>query len=123
VILHWLRWKPGSGKEIKIGKDMILGLEESSLLSPSLCAHLHSQNILTLAQARLMNDTHALPDHWLGCRDLALGGLWATEWTCFIAAIRSIDISLTDDPDLLLWAGGDVTGTLTVKNLYAALQI
>jgi hypothetical protein len=35
VILHWLRWKPGSGKEISLGKDLILGLEDSSLLSPS----------------------------------------------------------------------------------------
>jgi hypothetical protein len=53
VILHWLRWKPGTGKEIKIGKDMIIGLEESSLLSPSLCAHLSTLNILTLSDVRL----------------------------------------------------------------------
>jgi hypothetical protein len=58
----------------------------------------------------------------LGSRDLALVGSWAAEWTCFIAAIRGAGISLSTEPDSLLWAGGDATGTLTVKNLYAAIQ-
>lgn len=29
-------------------------------------------------------------------------------------------ITLTDQPDSLLWAGGDATGSLTVKNIYNA---
>lgn len=91
-----------------------------SFLPP--CAHLSSLNLLTLSQARLLNGAHTLPDNWLGSRDLVLGGSWATEWNCYIAAIRGVGISLTVEPDSLLWAGGDATGTLTVKNLYAALQ-
>jgi hypothetical protein len=39
----------------------------------------------------------------------------------FTLALRSAGISLSDDPDTLLWAGGDATGTLSVKNLYTAL--
>jgi hypothetical protein len=38
VILHWLRWLPGSGCEILIGRDKILGLDNRSILSPPLCA-------------------------------------------------------------------------------------
>jgi hypothetical protein len=33
VIFHWLRWKPGSGSNIHIGRDMILGMGDQSLLS------------------------------------------------------------------------------------------
>lgn len=49
VILHWLRWKPGTGTQIRVGRDMILGLGDSSILSPSLCARLGSLNYSTLA--------------------------------------------------------------------------
>jgi hypothetical protein len=38
VILHWLRWKPGTGSKILIGRDMILGLGDQSILTPLLCA-------------------------------------------------------------------------------------
>jgi hypothetical protein len=100
---------------------MIIGLEASSLLSPSLCDHLNSLNILTLSDVRL-NGALALPDRWMGCSDLVLVGSWAAEWTCYIAAIRGAGISLSTEPDTLIWAGGDASGTLTVKNLYAAIQ-
>jgi hypothetical protein len=36
VILHWLRWRPGSGTLISIGRDKIIGLEDRSLLSEPL---------------------------------------------------------------------------------------
>lgn len=122
VILHWLRWKPSTGMEIIIGKDKIIGLEERSLLSSSLCAHLSTLNIMTLSDVR-MNGVTALPDHWLGSSELALVGSWAEEWNCYIIALRSAGITLSTEPDSLLWAGGDATGTLSVKNLYAAIQL
>jgi hypothetical protein len=36
VITQWLAWNPGSGHSIRIGEDMILGLNTGSWLSPSL---------------------------------------------------------------------------------------
>jgi hypothetical protein len=36
-------------------------------------------------------------------------------------ALKSAGISLNDSQDTLLWAGGDASGILTVKNAYAAL--
>jgi hypothetical protein len=53
VILHWLRWRPGAGKDIHIGRDMILGLGDRSILSPSLRHHLQTFNISVLAQVRV----------------------------------------------------------------------
>jgi hypothetical protein len=31
IITHWLSWKPGTGHSVLIGKDLILGLGNSSL--------------------------------------------------------------------------------------------
>jgi hypothetical protein len=39
----------------------------------------------------------------------------------FTTSLRSVGISLKNEPDLLLWAGGDAFGVLTVKNIYIAL--
>ena len=47
--------------------------------------------------------------------DLFLSGLCAIEWNRFITALKSVGVSLTDDLDALLWAGGDATGNITVK--------
>jgi hypothetical protein len=33
VILHWLRWSPGSGKDINLGRDKLIGLDDLSILS------------------------------------------------------------------------------------------
>jgi hypothetical protein len=45
VILHWLRWCPGSGTEVKLGRDKLIGLDDLSLLSLQLRSKLLSLNI------------------------------------------------------------------------------
>jgi hypothetical protein len=62
-----------------------------------------------------------LPDHWLHSRDLPLFGSMALEWDSYTAALKQAGISLTDARDSLIWAGGDATGRVSVKNIYAAL--
>jgi hypothetical protein len=51
IIAQWLSWSPGSGQSINIGKDMILGLGPSALLSPMLITELSQRNINLLYQA------------------------------------------------------------------------
>jgi hypothetical protein len=58
VILHWLQWRPGSGCDILIGNDMIVGMEDWSILFETLRSHLNSLNILWLDRVR---DTTRLP--------------------------------------------------------------
>jgi hypothetical protein len=62
VILHWLRWKPGSGSEIKLGRDKILGLDDHSILSLSLRSQLGSLSYCFLAQMKVATHTIPLPD-------------------------------------------------------------
>jgi hypothetical protein len=63
-----------------------------------------------------------LSDAWTGSRDLCLREPLASEWNRFTSTLKSAMISLNADPDALLWAGGDASGSITVKNIYAALQ-
>lgn len=100
---------------------MILGLGESSFLSPSLCSRLDSLNCSTLALVNVPRGVISLPDCWLERNDLLLDGLLATECNCYTTALKRAGISLIDSSDSLLWAGGDASGTVSVKNLYVAL--
>jgi len=65
MILHWLRWKPGSGTEISLRRDKILGLENLSILSSQLRSLLSSQSFEFLAQMRVAACALHLPDRWL----------------------------------------------------------
>jgi ribonuclease HI len=62
----------------------------------------------------------SLLDDWLDSAYLSLDGPLALEWSSYTSALKGAGITLTDQPDLLLWAGGDATGSLTVKNIYFA---
>jgi hypothetical protein len=109
------------GTDILIARDKILGLEEQSILSSNLRSQLFSSNFLCLAQVRSSIFILPLLDNWLGSGELNLSGQNATDWDSFMVSLRSTNISLNDEPDSLLWAGGDAIGFITVKNLYTSL--
>jgi hypothetical protein len=121
VILHWLRWWPGLGSEIKLGRDKLLGLDDRSILSLPLRSHLGSLNFFSLAQMKVETRVSPLLDRWLHSRDFPLIGSMAREWDSFLAALKQAGISLTEARDALIWARGDATGRVTVKNIYVAL--
>jgi hypothetical protein len=102
VILHWLRWKPGSGTEIRLGRDQIVGLDEKSLPHTDLCLKLSSLNLFSLAQVRSATDNPTWSDNWLRRSELNLDGRWALEWNRYSSALKSAGISLTIVPDSLL---------------------
>jgi hypothetical protein len=123
VILHWLRWSPGSGKDIQLGRDKLIGLDELSILSLQLRSLLLTHNITTLAQLKKENRVFPLPDHWLHSSDLALGGPAASELDTFTAALKCSGLSLTAERDTLTWTGGDGKGLVEAKNVYDALLL
>jgi hypothetical protein len=118
VILHWLRWKPGTGIDIRLGSDMILGLGDRSILSPPLKTRLADVDYLSLAQVNVPSDLLPIPDSWLDSGHLGLEGSIATEWSSYTTTLKRAGIYLTDKQDLLLWAGGDATGSCSVKNIF-----
>jgi hypothetical protein len=121
IILHWLRWLPGSGTEIKIGRDMIVGMEDCSILPPDMCSDLLSQNFPYLAQIKIPTASPSLPDNWKGVRDLSFIGWRAIAWNHYTAELKCAGISLKEEPDSLVWAGGDASGIPSVKNIFDAL--
>ena len=62
-----------------------------------------------------------LPDLWFHSSDLHLIDSIAMEWDSFTAELKCVGISLTDARDSLIWAEGDASGIVTVKNIYATL--
>jgi hypothetical protein len=77
-------------------------------------------NFTHLSQIYSQTDAFSLLDGWLDSGSLSLEGSLATEWNRYTTALKGAGISLSDTPDILLWAGGDATGSITVKNLYEA---
>jgi len=53
---------------------------------------------------------------------LALDGPLALEIDSFTAALKCSGLSLTGGRDTLTWVGGDGSGSVTAKNVYAALH-
>jgi len=70
----------------------------------------------------LLTGETTLPDCWLTDNDLSLSESITSEWIGFVTTLKRAGITLRAKPDLLLWAGGDESGLITVKNLYLALQ-
>jgi hypothetical protein len=121
VILHWLRWRPGSGNLISLGRDKLIGLEDRSILSEPLLSHLHSLNIRWLAQARIPSSDCPFPDRWITCEMLGITRATASEWELFVSSLKCVGIYLSEDSDSIMWMGGDASGIISVKNLYTTL--
>jgi ribonuclease HI len=121
IILHWISWNPGNGQLIEVGRDCILGLGRHALLSAPLLAHLHRKNIFFLHQIISPSNGGLLGDHWLSGEELQLDFDLYSEWIGYTQSLMEAGIRLQDRPDVLLWTGGDQSGSLTAKNVYLAL--
>jgi hypothetical protein len=122
VILRWLCWRPGDGRLIAIGRDVILGMGDRARLSLELVQTLSDNQIITLAQATTFVNLITLTEVWKTSADLNLTRCSRGEWSTFIAELNKSGVILRgDQADLLLWSGGDGSGVLSVKNCYDAL--
>jgi hypothetical protein len=57
-------------------------------------------------------------DQWKSNDDLGLTGHLALEWTSYTRALICSGIHLQPGEDMLLWTGGDQSGTLSAENVY-----
>jgi hypothetical protein len=120
-IHQWICWKPGSGFEIYIGRDAILGLGLVTYLSRDLLEQLNLSNIFFLFQGQSPTDDRLTCTIWKSSVDLELSGTSDWEWTTFCSALCGAGIHLQAADDIFLWNGGDCSGFFTVRNIYKAI--
>jgi hypothetical protein len=121
LIIHWLSWKPGNGFSIHIGKDNILDIGNATKLSQDLLLALKTQNVSYLYQAKAQSSRGFVSDQWRTSEELGLSGTLALEWKTYIRDLICSGVQLRDGEDLILWTGGDHSGSLSTNNVYNAL--
>jgi len=113
-INHWLVWCPGTGQQIKIGRDRVLGLGDASLLSEELLACLQHKHITSLAQAALSRNPFTFVEVLRSNKELELFGDLFIEWETYTKALCEAGITLQEESkDSLPWKGGDASGRMT----------
>jgi len=121
VILHWIWWSLILGNSVLIGRDYIVGLENSSSLSNELWLHLFEKNIKVLSQAKDPGFGSPILDLWRTSESLGLTEHKAVEWNILINALRSTGITLKLGEDSLVWVWGNGSDVISTHNLYQAL--
>ena len=89
------------------------------MLFLALIAFLNSQDIWHLSQVINCDGAIFSDDYWFSVVDLELPGDLAEEWSCFILAINTAGIRLTEDPDSLVWSFNKLNGMVTTKEAYS----
>jgi len=121
LITHGLYWIPGNGTQIALGKDRILGMGNSSYLSPILLNELQLKNVEKLAQICPPIVDQSSTFNWLGSRELGLTGALEKEWKLFKTALIDSGAIIIGKEDCLRWVGGDASGVPLVKNFYMTI--
>jgi hypothetical protein len=63
-----------------------------------------------------------LTDTWKSSAELGLTGFHENEWTNFISSLNLAGVTLNEQSeDTLIWSGGDSSGVISAKNVYAAI--
>jgi len=120
IILRWMAWIVGCGKQISLGLDAFVGGNDLCFLSLPLISQLHNLNIHSLSQVALQIDS-ASPIVWIDSNHLNLSGELALEWENFILYLRTNGISLNDSSDNLVWSWNWALGTVSVKLTYQSI--
>lgn len=119
IILHWITWCPGTGNQIKIGCDRILGMGIRSILSTELLTTLNSKHVTFLSQASKAQEHYNSTERWRSSDELGLMDAQATKWSNYIKYLCGEGITLfANTKDELKWAGGDRSGEFIVLNCY-----
>ena len=78
----YLAWQVGSGENILLGIDPIVGSHTLFILPEELRSYLEDLNICTLSQAH--NSLSNEKCYWFTAEDLDLGGSFKSTWNAYI---------------------------------------
>eukprot|EP00253_Pinus_taeda_P008342 PITA_08342 len=121
VIEQGLAWKIGDGRQIRIGRDPWVGCNEAFSLSPGLLRHLGSKGILTLNQVEKTGHFTIWGQAWKNDEELGINIKWKNECFSFIQELHRSNVRLKNEPDLLIWAQGEI-GEYSPKDRYSFLM-
>lgn len=99
----------------------ILGLGQTSYLSPQLITLLNSKYTRYLFQARIYNKIGTPTKGWKSSLDLELPTELVAQWDSYCLELTRVGIQLHDVEDQFIWSGEDSSGHISVKNLYSAI--
>jgi hypothetical protein len=117
-----MAWSPGNGHSILIGKDCILGMGQSAILSEELIETINRKGIYYLFQAKALTQVGRITSNWISSDDLELSGCLQVEWKAFCVALINNGITLQEKSDQLKWTGGNKSGQVLVRNIYLAAE-
>ena len=109
-------WQVGRGIQMFLGIDPICGLGETSLLSLELVKELHRRNLYVLKDIQQMTGSFK----WVNSLAMGLTGRIAEEWDMYILAPNQGSVSLSEDPDKLVWVYNSREEQVIAKLAYCA---
>ena len=97
-----LGWRVGNVLHIRLGMDLIVGLNAPYLLSYGLRDYLYDVEITHLAHAQNLEYGTDIHEYWYIVVDLNLGGIWEEQWTDYVKGLTHRGIRLKSFDDTLL---------------------
>lgn len=121
-IFHWIKkdlfWQVGSGAQIRVGIDPIIGLEHDHSLPPIIPQYLRILGLSTLNMVHHQRFGNAANLKWFSAYELGLSGHLARRWEDYTNQLNSAGIQLNDAEDRLVWGGNPASGNVTAKSAY-----
>jgi hypothetical protein len=87
IITDWLVWKPGNGRDIRIGADPMVGAHTYFKLSRNLILALKAQGVEYLAQAGIIDMEVTRHTNWKKVETLGLEGEQKEEWNNYVKGL------------------------------------
>jgi hypothetical protein len=81
IISNWLVWKPGNGRDIRIGVDPMIRSHHFYKLSKNLILLLKEQGVTCLTYAGSIVQEGSILTNWKNAKILGLEGVQKDEWT------------------------------------------
>jgi hypothetical protein len=118
ILTDWLVWKPGNGRDIRIGVDPLIGSHTYYKLSRNLISVLKEKGIEFLAQAGTGSMENTRHTSWKKAELLGLDGELREEWNFFLKGLIGSGFELNSDKDTLLWSWDTKGGQVSAKKAY-----
>lgn len=115
-----LSWRVGNGKDILVGIDPILGLDDTYTLSNEVIYTIHRFEFATLSKIKR---THKRENqsYWLNALEMGFQDETAMEWDRYINKLNAVGCRLTKEKYKLIWINNSATGMLNARLAYRAI--